>query len=84
MLVYRYVASASEWSALVRFISWSEHWSHFHLFQHLQVFLISNFFLRRRVQTCSGAHPATYLMGTGSSFPAGKAAGAWSWSHNTI
>jgi hypothetical protein len=28
------------------------------------------------VQTGSGAHPASYLMGTGGSFPGGKAAGA--------
>jgi hypothetical protein len=34
-----------------------------------------NFFLRHRVQTCSGAHPASYPMGIGSSFPGGKAAG---------
>jgi hypothetical protein len=27
-------------------------------------------------QTGSGAHPASYLMGTGGSFPGGKAAGA--------
>jgi hypothetical protein len=26
------------------------------------------------VQTSSGAHPASYLMGTGGSFPGGKAA----------
>jgi hypothetical protein len=30
-----------------------------------------------RVQTGSGAHPASYTMGTRSSFPGGKAAGAW-------
>jgi hypothetical protein len=35
-----------------------------------------NFSLRHRVQTGSGAHPASYPTGTGSSFPAGKAAGA--------
>jgi hypothetical protein len=34
-----------------------------------------NFFLRHRVRTCSGTHPASYPMGTESSFPAGKAAG---------
>jgi len=32
------------------------------------------FFLHHRVQTVSGAHPASYPMGTG-----GEAAGAWSW-----
>jgi hypothetical protein len=34
-----------------------------------------NFFLHHRVQTSSGAHPASYPMGTGRSFPGGKAAG---------
>jgi hypothetical protein len=29
-----------------------------------------------RVQAGSGAHPASYPMGTGDSFPGGKAAGA--------
>jgi hypothetical protein len=36
-------------------------------------FLIS---LHHRVQTCSGAHPASYPMGTRCSFPGSKAAGA--------
>jgi hypothetical protein len=31
------------------------------------------------VQTGSGAHPASYPMGTGGFFPGGKAAGTWSW-----
>jgi len=35
---------------------------------------------RLRVQTGSGAHPASYPMGTRGSFPRGKAAGAWRWS----
>jgi hypothetical protein len=35
-----------------------------------------NFSLRHRVQTGSGAHPASYSIGTGGSFPGGKAAGA--------
>jgi len=35
-----------------------------------------NFSLHHRVQNGSGAHPASYLMGTGGSFPGGKAAGA--------
>jgi len=34
-------------------------------------------YLRHHVQT--GAQPASYPMGTGGSFPLGKAAGAWSW-----
>jgi hypothetical protein len=31
------------------------------------------------VQTGPGAHPASYPMGAGGSFPGGKAAGVWSW-----
>jgi hypothetical protein len=35
-----------------------------------------NFSLHRRVQNGSGFHPASYLIGTGGSFPESKAAGA--------
>jgi hypothetical protein len=35
-----------------------------------------NFSLHHRVQNGSGAHPASYRMGTGGSFPGGKAAGS--------
>jgi hypothetical protein len=35
-----------------------------------------NFSLNHRVQKGSGAHPASYPMGTRDSFPGGKAAGA--------
>jgi hypothetical protein len=31
------------------------------------------------VQIGSGVHPTSYPMGTGGSFPGGKAVGAWSW-----
>jgi hypothetical protein len=31
------------------------------------------------VQTGSGVYPTSYIMGTGDSFPGGKAAGALSW-----
>jgi hypothetical protein len=31
------------------------------------------------VQTGSGVHPASYQIGTGGSFPGGKALRAWSW-----
>jgi hypothetical protein len=34
-----------------------------------------NFSLHHRVQNGSGAHPASYPMGTGGSFPRGKAVG---------
>jgi hypothetical protein len=35
-----------------------------------------NFSLHHCVQNCSGAHPASYQMGTTGSFSGGKAAGA--------
>jgi hypothetical protein len=35
-----------------------------------------NFSLHHRVQNGSGAHPASYPMGTSGSFPVGKATGA--------
>jgi hypothetical protein len=35
-----------------------------------------NFSLHHRVQNGPGARPASYPMGTGGSFPGGKAAGA--------
>jgi hypothetical protein len=35
-----------------------------------------NFSLHHRFQNGSGAHPASYPMGTGGSFPGGKATGA--------
>jgi hypothetical protein len=38
-----------------------------------------NFSLHHRVQNGSGAHPASYPIGTRGSFPGGKAAGAWRW-----
>jgi hypothetical protein len=38
-----------------------------------------NFSLHLLVQNGSGAHPASYPMGTRGSFPGGKVAGAWSW-----
>jgi hypothetical protein len=38
-----------------------------------------NFSLHHRVQNGSGAHPASYPMGTWGFFPGDKAAGAWRW-----
>jgi hypothetical protein len=38
-----------------------------------------NFSLHHVVQTGYGAHPASYPMGNGGSFPGGKATGALSW-----
>jgi hypothetical protein len=38
-----------------------------------------NFSLRHRVQNGSGAHPASYEMGTRGSFPGDKTAGTWNW-----
>jgi hypothetical protein len=43
-----------------------------------------NFSRHRRVQNDSGAHPASYPMGTRGSFPGGKTAGAWSWPITSI
>jgi hypothetical protein len=37
---------------------------------------VGNFSLHHRVQNGSGAHPASYPMGSGGSFPGGEAAGA--------
>jgi hypothetical protein len=41
-----------------------------------------NFSLHHRVQNGSGAHPASYPVGTRGFFPGGKASGAWSWPLN--
>jgi hypothetical protein len=38
-----------------------------------------NFSLHHHSQNGSGAHPASYPVGTSGSFPGGKAAVAWSW-----
>jgi hypothetical protein len=43
-----------------------------------------NFSLHYRVQNGSGAHPASYPIGTEVSFRGGKAAGAWSWPLTSI
>jgi hypothetical protein len=43
-----------------------------------------NFSLRHRVEIGSGAHPASYIMGSRGSFPAGNAAGKWSWPLTSI
>jgi hypothetical protein len=43
-----------------------------------------NFSLHHRVQNVSGAHSASYQMGTSGSFPGGKVAGAWSWPLTSI
>jgi hypothetical protein len=43
-----------------------------------------NFSLHHRVQNGSGAHPASYPMGTRGSFPGNKEAGAWSWPLTSI
>jgi hypothetical protein len=37
---------------------------------------VGNFSLHHRLQNGSGAHPASYPMGTRGSFPGGKVAGA--------
>jgi len=42
------------------------------------------FSLSHRVQTGSGAHPASNVMGTGGSYYGGKVAVAWSWPLTSI
>jgi hypothetical protein len=49
------------------------------LFVHFNRYMGQDFSLLHRVQTSSGVHPASYPMGTGSSFPGGKAARTWGW-----
>jgi len=43
-----------------------------------------NFSPHHRVQTGSAARPASYPMGSWSSFPGGKAADSWSWPLTSI
>jgi hypothetical protein len=43
-----------------------------------------DFSLHHRVQNGSGAHPASYPMGIGGSFPGSKAAGVWNWPLTSI
>jgi hypothetical protein len=43
-----------------------------------------NFSLHHHVRNGSGAHPASYPMDTGGSFPWSKAAAAWSWPLTSI
>jgi hypothetical protein len=43
------------------------------------IYLLAYLSISPIVQTGSGVHPTSYTMGTGGSFPGGKAAGAWSW-----
>jgi hypothetical protein len=45
---------------------------------------VGNFSLHHRVQNGSGAHPASYTMGSRGSFPGNKAAGASSWPLTSI
>jgi hypothetical protein len=46
-------------------------------YQRLVAIFFFHLPLRRRVQTGSGTHPASYIMSTGAPFP-GKATGLWS------
>jgi hypothetical protein len=43
-----------------------------------------DFSLHHHVQNSSGAHLASYPMGTRGSFPGGNAAGVWSWPLTSI
>jgi len=42
------------------------------------------FFLRHRVETGSGVHPAFYTMGTGGCLSEGKVTGPWNWPLSSI
>jgi len=42
------------------------------------------FSLCHQVWTGSGAHPASFPMGTGGSYPSSKLAGTWSWPLTSI
>jgi hypothetical protein len=46
--------------------------------------LVGNFCLHHRVQNGSGAHPASYPVGTEGSLPGGKAVRIWSWPLTSI
>jgi hypothetical protein len=59
-------------------IGTAENW-YSHICEHEDITVLWNegyFSLHHRVQNGSGAHPASYPMGTRGSFPGGKAAGA--------
>jgi hypothetical protein len=45
---------------------------------------LHGYFLNHRVQNSSGAHPASYPMGTRGSFSGGKVDGVWSWPLTSI
>jgi hypothetical protein len=45
---------------------------------------VGNFSLHHRVQTGSGSHPFSSIMGTRGPFDGGKAAGAWKWPLTSI
>jgi hypothetical protein len=45
---------------------------------------VGNFSHQHHFQTGSGAHSASYPMGTGGYFPGGEAAAAWSWPLTSI
>jgi len=53
------------------------HWTHF-----LARWIHSTY--PHTIQISSGTHLTSYPMGTKSSFPGGKAAGAWSWPLTSI
>jgi len=41
-------------------------------------------FFHHSIQSGPGAHQASFTMGSGGSFPGGKAAGAWSWPPTSV
>jgi hypothetical protein len=57
-----------------------EYTSTLSIFQRRKPFpLLHDVILHHRVQNGSGAHTASYPVGTRGSFSGGKAAGVWSW-----
>jgi hypothetical protein len=50
----------------------------------ISIHLLNKNTVHHRVQNGSGAHTASYPMGTRSSFPGGKTAGVWSWPLTSI
>jgi len=64
----QYCDKVTGWTTRVRFSAGAGNFSRHH----------------RYVQTSPRAHPASYLMGTGCSYLAGKAVGTWSWPLTSI
>jgi hypothetical protein len=64
--------------------AWSAGTSQREIFVRNTLLNLQGLFLRHRIQTDSGAHQASYPMGTRRYFPGDKAAGEWSWPLTSI